>query len=380
MIVLAAPRLGFHGGVERHVHDLAVGLRSRGHRVALAYTPHAGRHPDAYARAFDAVEPLDRSATLLRGARAVYAHKVDDEAWLDGVPRSARLTLAVHDHDFTCVRSHRYLPLTNTPCEREPGLTCAAHACVVVRCATARFGVTLRDPFALARRTRELARRAPLVACSAFIRRTLIETGVAAGRVRVLNPVPPEDNTPLVAATREPIIGFVGQIVRGKGLDLLIDAVARIPAATLVIAGAGSGLDAERRRIARLGLGGRIEVLGAIAPSDVRAVYDRVRVVAVPSRWPEPFGMIGVEAMRRGRVVVGARHGGIPEWLDDGVTGIAFRPGDVGDLTSALSGALFGSSYDALAGSARERADERFSFARMLDQVEDVLGVSASPG
>ena len=88
--------------------------------------------------------------------------------------------------------------------------------------------------------------------------------------------------------------------------------------------------------------------------------------------------MIGVEAMRRGRVVVGARHGGIPEWLDDGVTGIAFQPGDVGELASALSRALFGSSYDSLAAVAHERAHARFSFARMLDAVEDVLGVRAS--
>jgi glycosyltransferase involved in cell wall biosynthesis len=379
VIVLAGPRLGFHGGVERHVHDLAVGLRARGHRVALAHAPLVGRDPERYARAFDAVETLDRSASVLREARAVYAHKVEDEAWLDRVPKGARLTLAVHDHDLTCVRSHRYVPLTNAPCERAPGVTCAAHGCVVVRCPTARFGVAVRDPFALIQRTRNLARRAPMVACSAFLRRTMIDAGVAAERVRTLNPVPPEDTSPLVPPTGEPVVGFVGQIVRGKGLDLLIEAIARIPAAKLVVAGAGNGLDAERRRIERLGLSSRVELLGAVDPSQVRAVYDRVRVIAVPSRWPEPFGMIGVEAMRRGRVVVGARHGGIPEWLDDGVTGIAFRPGDVGELAAALSRALFGSSYEALAAAAHARAHARFSFARMLDEVENALGVTAPP-
>jgi glycosyltransferase involved in cell wall biosynthesis len=240
--------------------------------------------------------------------------------------------------------------------------------------------VALRDPFALARRTRALARRAPLVACSLFVRRTLIEAGVAPERVRALNPVPPEDATAVTPPPGEPIIGFVGQVVRGKGLDLLLKALARIPGAKLVVAGSGNGLAAERARIARLGLSDRVELLGAVAPAEVRSVYDRVRVVAVPSRWPEPFGMIGVEAMRRGRVVVGARHGGIPEWLDDGVTGIAFRPGDIGDLSSALSRALFGSSYDALAAAAHTRAQARFSFARMVDQVEDVLGVAANAG
>jgi glycosyltransferase involved in cell wall biosynthesis len=194
--------------------------------------------------------------------------------------------------------------------------------------------------------------------------------------VRALHPVPPDELVSATYAPRDPIVGFVGQVVRGKGLDLLVEAIARIPNVKLVVAGTGNGLDDVRARIARLGIGSRIELLGAVAPSEVRAIYDRVRVVAVPSRWPEPFGMIGVEAMRRGRVVVGARHGGIPEWLDDGVTGIAFTPGDVSDLTSALSRALFGSDYEALAAAASDRAQNLFSFARMLDNVEDVLGVA----
>ena len=378
MIVLAAPRLGFHGGVERHVHDLAIGLRSRGHRVALVHAPEKGRDVEAYVRAFDVVEPFDRAASLLSEARVVYAHKVEDETLLDAVPKSARLILAVHDHDLTCIRAHRYLPLTNVPCDRAPGMSCVTHGCVVVRSRESRCGVAMRDPFARARATRALARRAPFVACSAFVRRTLIDAGVSAGRVRALHPVPPDDLVPATQAPRDPIVGFVGQIVRGKGLDLLVEAIARLPNVKLVVAGTGNGLDDVRARVAKLGVSSRVDFLGAVAPSEVRAIYDRVRVVAVPSRWPEPFGMIGVEAMRRGRVVVGARHGGIPEWLDDGVTGIAFTPGDVGDLTSALARALFGSDYESLAAAGSDRARTLFSFTRMLDNVEAVLGVSVS--
>jgi glycosyltransferase involved in cell wall biosynthesis len=377
MIVLAAPRLGFHGGVERHVHDLAVGLRSRGHRVALIHAPEKGRDADAYARAFDVVASFDRAAPLLSEASVVYAHKVEDEALFGAVPKATRLILAVHDHDLTCVRAHRYVPLTNVPCDRAPGASCVAHGCVVVRSRESRCGLALRDPFARARATRALAHRAPLVACSEFVRRTLIDAGISADRVKALRPVPPDELVPTTYAPREPIVGFVGQIVRGKGLDLLVEAIARLPKVKLVVAGTGNGLDDVRARIARLNLGSRVELLGAVAPPEVRAIYDRVRVVAVPSRWPEPFGMIGVEAMRRGRVVVGARHGGIPEWLEDGVTGIAFEPGNLDDLTSALSRALFGSEYEAIAADASRRATDRFSFARMLDDVECVLGVTA---
>jgi glycosyltransferase involved in cell wall biosynthesis len=376
MIVLGGPRLGFHGGVERHVLDLATGLRRRGHRVALVHGAAEGRDPGAYARAFDAVEPVARARSLLSDADVVYLHKLDVAE--DEVSAKGRLVVAVHDHDLTCVRAHRYLPISNAPCERAPGLACAAHGCVVVRCPSSSSGVALRNPFALARSTRALAARAPMVACSGFLRRTLVDAGIAPGRVTVIHPVLPDDPAEVTPPPADPIVAFVGQIIRGKGLDLLIEAIARIDGARLLVAGTGNGLAGEQRHARRLGLGDRVEFLGHVAPDAVRGVYDRARVVAVPSRWPEPFGMIGVEAMRRGRITVGARHGGIPEWLEDGRTGFAFRPGDVADLAAALRRGLFGADYATMAAAGRARATSELSFDRMLDRVEAVLGLATA--
>lgn len=373
MIVLGSPRLGFVGGVERHVFDLARGLRGRGHRVALVHGDGEAREPERFGAAFDAVEPIARARALVRGARAVYLHKLDGAPIWDALPSAVSPVVAVHDHDATCVRSHRYLPVTNEPCTRAPGLTCIAHGCVVVRCRGATPPFALRDPFALARATRATARRARLVACSEFLRGTVVAAGVAPDRVRVVHPVPPPDPTPLVAPPSEPSFAFVGQVIRGKGLDVLLEALARVPAGRLVVAGAGASLDREKARAERLGLASRVEFLGAIAPERVRDVYDRARVLVVPSRWPEPFGMIGVEAMRRGRVVVGARHGGIPEWLDEGVTGLAFRPGDARDLARAMTAAVAPSSYGALATASLAHATRDFSFDGMLDRVERTI-------
>jgi glycosyltransferase involved in cell wall biosynthesis len=101
-----------------------------------------------------------------------------------------------------------------------------------------------------------------------------------------------------------------------------------------------------------------------------------VRVLVVPSRWPEPFGMIGVEAMRRGRVTVGAAHGGIPEWLADGVTGVTFRPGDVADLARATRDALRVETYGSRAERAVAKAREDLGFAGMVERIETILGVT----
>jgi glycosyltransferase involved in cell wall biosynthesis len=375
-IVLGAPKAGFFGGVEQHVYDLARGLRARGHSVALVHGGGEGREPERFTAPFTMVLRWQDARKFLSRARLAYLHKLDDPALLESIPAAVPLVLAVHDHDRTCVRSHRYLPLSLEPCQRPPGIDCVTRGCVVVRCRESRLGVALRDPFALARSTRDLARRARLVACSQFVRQSLLDAGVPAGRVAVVNPVPPNDPTPLVPAPSAPELGFVGQIIRGKGLDLLLRALVQIPDARLTVAGGGSGLDEARALAEGLGIAPRVDFLGPVSSQTIREVYDRVRVLVVPSRWPEPFGMIGVEAMRRGRVTVGALHGGIPEWLDDGVSGVGFRPGDVGDLARAVRDALSADRYQARAEAALARARSELTFDRMMDRIESVLGLS----
>ena len=52
----------------------------------------------------------------------------------------------------------------------------------------------------------------------------------------------------------------------------------------------------------------------------------------MPSLWPEPFGLVGIEALAAGRPVVASATGGIGDWLEDGVGGLMVPPGDPGAL------------------------------------------------
>lgn len=357
------------------MYDLATGLRRRGWRVVLVHGPGRGAEPERFRAAFDAVSPMGQEARLLRGVEVIYTHKEGALEWLRAVGRGRRVCIAVHDHDMTCVRSHRYLPLTHEPCGVRPGLACVANGCVLVRDRGSKVGVGLRNPLRLLRNTRQMAGQAVLVAGSAYLRMTLVQAGVPAVRTMVIHPVPPDDTRPVTRPPVEPVVAFVGQLIRGKGLDVLIRAVARQPGVQLLVAGDGSGR-AEAEALARkLDVQRRVEFLGALRPEEVSAVYDQARLLVVPSRWPEPFGMVGVEAMRRGRPVVGAWHGGIPEWLDDGETGMGFRPGDVEDLEHAMQTVLYGAEYEAMAERALASARTRFSYEAMLDRVEQVLGI-----
>jgi glycosyltransferase involved in cell wall biosynthesis len=279
--------------------------------------------------------------------------------------------VATHDHDLTCVRSHRYLPLSLEPCHRPPGLACVTHGCCAVRDrrAEARFPIRLRSPYALRRRLLELAARAPLVANSRYVAMNLINAGVEARRVCVIHPLPPDDSRPLVPRPREKRLLVVGQLLRGKGFDIAINALASLPGdVSLHVVGDGPSRAALAARAASVAPG-RVHFHGYVPPDRIGSMYDAASVVLVPSRWPEPFGMVGIEAMRRARPVVGADHGAIPEWLNE-EGGLLFEPGSATSLAGAAQKLL----EDPEAGTqAREFASCRFPHARSVDEVEALL-------
>jgi glycosyltransferase involved in cell wall biosynthesis len=173
------------------------------------------------------------------------------------------------------------------------------------------------------------------------------------------------------AAIRSHEVLFVGRLVRSKGADLLLEALARLQGDwRAVIAGDGPEAPALRRQAARSGLGGRVTFTGWLGDEALSAAYSRAALVAVPSRWPEPFGIVGLEAMAHARPVVAFRVGGIPEWLQEGVGGSLAEPGDVGALAGRMQ-SILDHPQDAarLAERGRARVAWEFSAAAHLSRL-----------
>lgn len=380
-VAMVVPSNGFVGGIERHAHDLARGLSGRGHELTLVYGDLPGRQPTRFAEPFARAIPRSeahtlRSATADGGVDIVYVHRAASaEELVDFGPLP--LVVVSHDHDLTCVRSHRYLPIGHAPCHRPPGLACFRHGCVVVRDRRpeSRLPVTLKNPYLLRRRLRGLATRAPLVSCSRYVRDQLVRAGVPPSRAHVIHPIPPEDDRPTVPRPKAPHLVCAGNLLRGKGVDIAIDAMRHLPADTeLTIVGDGpSRADLERQAIAEAPR--RIRFTGWVPPGEIASFYDQASVVVVPSRWPEPFGMVGIEAMRRARPVVAAGHGGIEEWANGTAGARTFAPGDAHSLAEAARALL---ANDDAGSAALLHAQERFPHARLLDEVEALLGQVAA--
>ncbi|MHA6326933.1 glycosyltransferase [Roseivivax sp. CAU 1753] len=136
---------------------------------------------------------------------------------------------------------------------------------------------------------------------------------------------------------------FVGRLVGVKGPRLLLDALLRLstahPDATLTYVGDGPDRAALEARVQAAGLGDRVRFLGFRPPSEVASALAEADVFCLPS-FAEGVPVVLMEAMAAERVVVSTRIAGIPELIEDGVTGRLVPPGDLDALTQALSECL----------------------------------------
>ena len=182
------------------------------------------------------------------------------------------------------------------------------------------------------------------------------------------------------AAAREDrpfTVGYIGRFVPEKGVDLLVDAFARVPGdARLVLSGEGPQRDELLARVERSPARDRITVEGWVA-SD--AVAERMRgfdVVAVPSltrpNWKEQFGRVLIESMALGVPVVGSSSGEIPEVL--GAAGVIVPEGDAAALGDAIAALVDDPTRRAeLARHGRDRVTANYTWARVGAQSVDVF-------
>lgn len=375
-VLHAHERAGFRGGVEQIMHDLAAGLGARGWPQALLCAEHAG---DAtFDAAFARVYTDGRAAEEFR-PDVIVLHKWTDSRLADSLMARHPAVQVVHDHDLYCPRRHKYFPLNHQACGERAGAACVRHLCLLER----RDGLVPIGFTSLAefRRRMSVARRARrLVAGSRYSAQQLGHNGFPADRITVIPPVPAAIGQAQYLPPGE--IGrmlFVGQVIRGKGLDLLLDAAAGLHGEWhLDVVGEGRQLEECRQQAVRLGIAERVHFAGWVPHTELDAWYRRASFTVVPSRWPEPFGMIGLESMSRGRPVVAFDSGGIGDWLAHEVSGLLVRPADVDALRHALQQAISTPGLVRRLGyHAARHCRRHFNHGRYLDAMQDALALAA---
>ncbi|MEM7407782.1 MAG: glycosyltransferase [Pseudomonadota bacterium] len=175
------------------------------------------------------------------------------------------------------------------------------------------------------------------------------------------------------AARRAGEVLCLGRLNWKKGCEVLLDAIARLPAATLTFAGTGEAhyVESLKRRAMNLGIGTRVRFEGQVGPDARRALLDRAQCLALPSR-SENFALVVAEAMVRRCPVVVSEAVGLATAVRDAGAGFVV-PDGAPALETALRQVLAGPAAAAEMGRrGRRYALEHFSWERVVPQMESL--------
>jgi len=282
-----------YGGLERFAERAKFLLEENGHTVDMV------GDPPVDASGYDLVfmQKIPPTVKVLRQLKAQCGE---------------RLRFYAHDHEAYCLRRHYYDPFRRN-CDRTYSFWPCRFCAAVTRPQWIPRALT-RDMIAF----RDELKTVQALVPSTYIRDNLIANGWAADRVRVLyplflRPLPPRSDFMPDGELR---ILFMGQLIAGKGVSVLLEAEKRlrIPHRLTVV---GRGRDAGRLRRAA---SHSVQFEGW--QENAQRYFETADVCVVPSLWNEPYGTVGAEALAHSIPVVCFDVGGLHDWLRPGDTGL----------------------------------------------------------
>lgn len=390
-LLFAHQNFGQFGGAETNIHLAAEELGRRGFQNALLYSHRTGRNNAEWQRIFQEnfCIPKAQKAAWTRGILqqvrpdVVYLHNLNDLESLEAILTSRiPVVRMVHDHSLYCLRTTKYNYFSRKICTRP-----ASGYCIVPCLASVGRNPGGRLPVkwvSYSQKQRELRltqRSEYLVVYSEYQKNELIQNGFDSEKIKICAPIRmlADENCP---RARKPgkLILYAGQIVRGKGVDVLLQALAQIQGEfRCVILGDGNHRPYCERLSRRLGLQDRVEFRGFVPPSESQHLYVEASLFVMSSLWPEPFGMAGPEAMRYGLPVVAFDAGGIREWLLDGHNGFLVPWKDTGRFAARVQELLESPERACELGRRAAAWIRRYDSSRQLDILQQLFESLTQP-
>jgi glycosyltransferase involved in cell wall biosynthesis len=377
------------GGVETYLASLVDTLVRRGHDVALLYAnPSAEQGPtsvparDAWSVAD---EGLDRAITAVRAWHpdVCFSHNMRPLDVDDRLTREWPTVKMMHGYFGACLSGQKAFSFPSlVACTRRCDAGCLAYY-LPRRCGQRRPDLMLAQYAWAMRQQRLFPRYAGIVVASDHMRREYLRYGIDGNRVHTIALFAADGASPSPAAPAIDVL-FLGRMTPLKGPAALIRASA--VAATMVgrplsvvLAGEGQSR-AALDRLARQFEAKRLLAItcpGWVDGDARAALLARATLIAVPSLWPEPFGLVGLEAAQHGVPAVAFDVGGIRGWLEDGVNGRLVEPsGGAAAFGGAIAALLRdGALRGRLAAGARAAA-KRLNADAHVTMLEHVLAAA----
>ena len=214
------------------------------------------------------------------------------------------------------------------------------------------------------------------VAPCTFMRDKLVAGGFAAEKIHVIRQGV-ETGGPPPSGDKGDYILYFGRLSPEKGLEMLLEAYQNLaPDVDLVLAGRGLGdYEAVLKGLVRPAFVGRVRFAGFLAEPALSGLVARALLTVAPSRWYDNAPLAVLESSLQATPVLAANIGGIPELLEDGITGRLFAPDSMADLTAKLAALLANrEALPAMGRAARERALRTGSLDTHLTQLLALFG------
>jgi glycosyltransferase involved in cell wall biosynthesis len=354
--------------------------------MGILHGPGTGKGEEAWQTTFPfraALGPGD-NADAVRAALssfqpdAVYVHKMADLAVIQALVDSGRpLVRMVHDHDIYCMRSYKYNFFTRRICTRPATPYCVFPCLAAVVKKTG--GAFPLKWVSYTQKKREIDLNCQfdrMVVVTAYMRDELLRNGFDAKRIEIHAPVPRMGDPGLRSTFSERnLILYAGQIIRGKGVDVLLEALAKVKTKfECVILGDGNHKAYCEALSNKLGLADRVVFKGFVPQEELKTYYRECSLVVLSSVWPEPIATIGLEVMRYALPVVAFDAGGIKDWLLDGQNGFLVPWMDRQAFAARIDQLLTDKPLaKKLGGNGLALVSERYDFAQYIRDLENMF-------
>ncbi|MBV1883304.1 MAG: glycosyltransferase [Pseudomonadales bacterium] len=384
----------FTGGCEQYIYQTVILLKAEGIESSLLYRCGAPVNP-AFTSVFNGAFPLVEASQQIEkiAPDLLYIHRLEN---IDTLKAIVLMTIKkirfYHDHKLFCLREHKYTTLGHHTCCRKVGAAC--YACLgFINKGNKGFKIhTLGDLKLEMSINRQLdyfvvgsdymaehltlhnfptdriltapLYTAPTVNVTRVDKAQKVkaidvvnETGFLERKINKMR----NGSVDHVRGDTQHLV-FVGQLVRGKGLDTLLDAMGKLDdSVNLTVCGSGSMEHNYRDQTRKLGIEKRVEFVGQLNNSELSYWYERADIVVIPARAPETFCLVGIESLLHGKPVVTSNVGGMMDWFKPNYNGLSFTANKSKELAHAIRNILFNKGvYSSLVENIRSDNYDRF--------------------
>jgi len=345
LILYVSDRWSVLGGADWHLVSIIDSLPADFHAAGLfGRSDGSAPHNLALTGGLHYIKKLDRQAPFASEKRVgeelgravaainpdlIHVHNVLNPHFLETLAESRPAVITVQDHRYFCPGRGK-VKEDGRLCQEVLGLHCAG--CFEKEEHFFKISALVRA------RLEALTDFAAVIVPSVYLQKELSLAGVDSTKIQVIPPfVHGLDQTSGPAGFGRNVL-FAGRIVWAKGVFDLLKAMTLVNGnVRLMVSGAGTVDQALADKTAELRLKDRIEFLGWTPHQAMAGLYRRARLVVMPSRWQEPFGLVGLEAQALARPVLAYDVGGIKEWLQDGRTGLTVPAGNTLALAAGMN-------------------------------------------